>query len=79
MTQKEIDLVFSLTLAIHEDKWFGRRKNVKDRHKVQQWVANELAAQGIYTTPVGSSWGVVITKEKYESNRCRNALKNNKL
>jgi hypothetical protein len=67
MTQKEVDIIFSLTIAVHEREWFGKRKNPVDRNKAQEWVAEQLAlCLGIYTVPIGCSWGAITSKEHYE-------------
>lgn len=67
MTQKEIDVLYNITIAIHEDKWFGKRKQlIRDREEVQKWVAKQLAdALEIYTIPSGMSWGVLVSKESF--------------
>ncbi len=66
MEQKEINLLYNLTITIHEHEWFGKRKKPRDREEVQEWVAKQLADSEIYTTPCGSSWGVLTTKEHYD-------------
>ena len=67
MTQKEVDLLFNLTIVVHENEWFGKRKKPRDREEVQEWVARQLAdAQEIYTIPCGMSWGVITTKERFD-------------
>ncbi len=66
MTQDEINTLFSITISIHQDKFFGKGERI-DRNIVQEWVARQLATNlEIYTIPIGSSWGVLTTKEKYE-------------
>lgn len=66
MTQKNIDAIFSIAITIHEDKWFGKREDKKDREEVQRWVAMQLAeSEQIYTIPCGASWGVITTEEKF--------------
>jgi len=65
MTQQEIDLIFTLTICVHEDKWFGENGKRRDRNEVQEWVAMRLANMcAIYTIPCGMGWGV-ITSRKY--------------
>jgi hypothetical protein len=67
MTQEQIDIIFRLTISIHEDEWFGKRKKPRDREEVQEWVAKTLASSmNIYTTPCGMSWGVLTTKEYFD-------------
>ena len=67
MTQKEIDVLFELTLTVHEKNWFGKRKDKRDRDEVQEWVAKQLAnSLGIYTIPCGASWGVLTTEENFD-------------
>lgn len=67
MTQEEIDILYNLTIVIHEHKWFGIRKKPRDREEVQEWVAKQLAtSMKIYTTPCGSSWGVLCSKEHFD-------------
>lgn len=72
MTQKEIDVIFNITILIHEDKSFTRksifgRSKRADRELVQAWVAKMLAETlEIYTVPSGMSWGVLTSKERYE-------------
>jgi hypothetical protein len=65
MTQKEVDVVFSITSVIFEDKWFKEKTRTRD--EVQKWVAKQLAeANETYTIPIGMSWGVLCNKESYE-------------
>ncbi len=67
MTQQEIDIIFNLTILIHEDKYFGKPKGRLDRNKLQAWVTKQLAdSLNVYTIPCGSSWGVIATKKEYE-------------
>lgn len=68
MTQKEIDFLYNITLLIHEDDWFGKRKKgtKRDREEVQAWVAKMLAQMGIYTIPIGMSWGVLVEKHAFD-------------
>lgn len=67
MTQSEVDVVFSITITIHQEKYFGKRIDPLDRDELQRWVAKQLAdALNIYTTPVGSCWGIITTKDKYD-------------
>ena len=67
MTQKELDVIFEIAITLHENEWFGKRNEPKDRETVQEWVAAMLADNlNIYTIPCGVSWGVLTTKEEYE-------------
>lgn len=77
MTQKEVDYIFSITIMIHEDKWFYENKGKRglfgelpkrrDREEVQEWVAQQLATCfGVYTVPCGMSWGVIVDKDYYD-------------
>lgn len=67
MTQEQIDILYSMTILIHEHEWFGKRKKPKNRNEVQEWVSKKLASCiGVYTTPCGMSWGVLTTKEDFE-------------
>ena len=66
MTQEEINIIFNITILIHEDEWFGKRKNPRDREEVQEWVAKQLANNmNVYTIPRGMSWGGITTEEKF--------------
>lgn len=62
--QEIIDVIFSITLSIHENKWFKEKERTRD--EVQEWVAKQLADFGIYTMPCGASWGILINEEKYK-------------
>ncbi len=62
MTQKEINLIYNLTITIHIEPWF---KN-KSREEVQEWVREQLAEYNIFTIPMGMSWGVLCNKESYK-------------
>ena len=63
--QEIIDVIFSITLSIHENKWFKEKERTRD--EVQEWVAKKLAScMDIYTTPCGMSWGILTTKEKFD-------------
>jgi len=64
MTQKEIDLVYSLTIMILEDPCFKENKRTRD--EVQAWVTKQLGNNGICTRPIGQSWGVICSKENME-------------
>ena len=64
MTQKEIDLVYELTICIYQDKWF--KKKERTREEVQDWVRQQLAISKIYTMPCGMSWGVLCSKKLYD-------------
>lgn len=66
MTQEEINLLYQLTITIHEHEWFGKRKKPRDREEVQEWVAKKLAFLDIYTIPCGMSWGILTTKEDFD-------------
>lgn len=85
MAQDILDTLFSITIAIHEHEWFGKRNNPKDRDEVQKWVAKQLAStHQIYTIPCGASWGVITTKQKFneywgyiEDSNYKSALENN--
>ena len=67
MTQEQVNTLYNMTILIHEDEWFGKRKHKRDRNEVQEWVAKKLAScMGIYTTPCGMSWGVLCSKEHFD-------------
>lgn len=76
MDNKEINLLFNLTILIHEDKWFEDNKSKgwfsnnkprRSREEVQEWVAKQLAKNlQIYTIPCGMSWGVLTDKEQFD-------------
>ena len=67
MTQEEINVLYSITITIHQEEWFGKRKKPMDRDKVQEWVAKQLAeALDIYTIPQGMSWGVLVDKKTFD-------------
>jgi hypothetical protein len=67
MTQEEINMLYDLTILIHEHEWFGKRSGSRSREEVQEWVAKKLAScMCIYTIPLGSSWGVLCNKEDFE-------------
>ncbi|MFW6247111.1 MAG: hypothetical protein ACOC22_02985 [bacterium] len=77
MTQKELDTLFEITITIHEDQWFGKRKNPRSREEVQEWVTKQLAeSQGIYTIPCGMSWGALTTKQRFDEYWRENGNKN---
>lgn len=66
MTQEEINTLYEITIMIHENDWFGKRKKPKDRELVQEWVAQTLAnTLQIYTIPVGMSWGMKVDENTY--------------
>jgi len=66
INQELIDLIFSITINIHEHSWFKEKNRTRD--EVQNWVSEQLKNCSIYTFPSGSSWGVLTTKEFYEEN-----------
>ena len=63
MDQRDVDFLFNVTIIIHEDEWFGKRKNKRDRNEVQNWVAEKLKEHGVDTEPIGMSWGVIVSPE----------------
>ena len=67
MTQEEVNLIFNITILIHEHPWFKEKK--RTRNEVQNWVTEKLAENRIYTVPVGMSWGVLCNKETYDDSR----------
>lgn len=63
MTQEQVNTFYNMTILIHEDEWFGKRKHKRDRNEVQEWVAKKLTScMGIYTTPCGMSWVYYVVK-----------------
>ena len=67
MNQEQVNVLFNITILIHEDAWFGKRATSRNRETVQAWVTEQLADHmGVYTKPCGSSWGVLCTKEEFE-------------
>ena len=66
INQELIDLIFSITINIHEHSWFKEKNRTRD--EVQEWVSKQLKNNNIYTLPIGSSWGILTTKENYEEN-----------
>lgn len=42
MTQEEINILYELTITIHEHSWFGKRKKPRDGDEVQEWVSKQL-------------------------------------
>lgn len=63
--QKILATIMSITILIHEDKFF-KRPDI-NRNDVQAWVRKQLAdIHEIYTIPVGSSWASFVSKEEYE-------------
>lgn len=67
MTQDEVNKIFAITISIHEDEYFGKKGKRLDREKAQAWVSKQLADSfGVYTVPVGSSWGSIVDKEYYD-------------
>lgn len=63
MTQKEIDLVFNITIVLYEHPWFKEKERTRD--EVQNWVREKLGNHEIFTIPVGMSWGLLVSKEHY--------------
>lgn len=67
MTQEEVNLIFNITILMHEHPWFKEKKRTRD--EVQNWVTEKLAENEIYTVPVGMSWGVLCSKERYDDRK----------
>ena len=65
MTQQEVNLLFNITILIHENEILKK----KDREELQTWVAQQLADNEIYTVKSGMSWGVLVDKEFYFNNK----------
>jgi len=57
MTQKELDLVYNITILIYENEWFKAKERTRD--EIQEWVRQQLELAGILSWPVGCSWGVL--------------------
>lgn len=73
MTQNELNTIFSITISIHENKFFGNDSRI-DREIVQEWVAKQIAISlEIFTIPIGSSWGVITTEDKYKEYWSKNS------
>lgn len=67
MTQQEINTLYEITITLHENEWFGKRRKPRDREEVQEWVAKQLASSlKIYTIPCGMSWGVLVDKQRFD-------------
>ena len=67
MNQEQINILYEMTIMIHEDVWFGKRKEKRDRDEVQEWVSKTLASNmDIYTIPCGMSWGILVSKERFD-------------
>lgn len=67
MTQKEVDVLFEMMLEIHENNWFGTRNKPKRRDVMYEWVSKQLAKNlEVYTIPIGASWGVLVSKERFD-------------
>lgn len=67
--QDFINVLFEITITIHEDSWFKDKKRTRD--EVQNWVAEKLAENGIYTVPVGASWGMLVSETFYKEQKCQ--------
>lgn len=61
MTQKELDLVYNITILIYENEWFKAKERTRD--EVQEWVREQLEKAGILSWPVGMSWGMLCSPE----------------
>jgi hypothetical protein len=79
MTQKELNVIFSITISIHENNWFTggkvetrdskifKKPKRRDRDQVQEWVSKQLSESlDIYTIPCGMSWGTEVSKEIFD-------------
>lgn len=60
MTQEEVDLVYSITIAMYEHPWFKEKSRTRD--EVQNWVREKLSAHGILTVPSGMAWESCVVK-----------------
>lgn len=69
MTQYELDVVFGITSTIYMEPWFKEKE--RTLAEVQAWVAEQLAFYGIFTVPVGASWGILTNKETYDDRQLR--------
>lgn len=70
MTNEEIQAVNAMLITLHMNKYFDKSLqepvNRIDIEDVVAWSAVQLASIGIYTAPVGSSWGINVSKDTYE-------------
>ena len=65
MTQKELDVIFNITIMIYENPWFKKKERTRD--EVQAWVSKQLAeAVEVYSIPMGMSWGHLVEEEQYD-------------
>ena len=60
--RKLFDVIFEIGLTIHEHPFF---KN-KSTQEVAEWITDQLNKNGFYNLPIGSCWGVPVSKEVYE-------------
>ena len=58
--QKLVDICFSVGLMIHSTNHF----ETMTQEEVAAWIAKQLEACGFPTIPMGSSWGVLVEKER---------------
>jgi hypothetical protein len=61
--QELVNLCFSMVLAATDNKIFCKRP----RGERMAWVANQLRSMGYDTTPVGMSWGMLVSPELRET------------
>jgi hypothetical protein len=61
--QKLIDICFQLVMTLHNHQDFLASKS---RDEIAAWVANTYRDCGFPTTPIGSSWGVLIERTRNE-------------
>ena len=59
--QKLIDIMFEVAITINKN---SKSFQHLDNEELAEWVAKQLKACGFPTEPVGSSWGVLINKDK---------------
>ncbi len=59
---KLFDAIFQIGLTIHTHPAFKG----KPTEEVAKWIATQLNDCGFYNIPIGSCWGVPVSKELYE-------------
>lgn len=60
--QKLVDICFQLVLVATSSESFCKKTNPEKA----EWVADQLRGCGFDTKPCGSSWGVLVPKDRIE-------------
>lgn len=58
-----IDLTYSIAISLHQNRQSSKDMSTEE---VAEWVRRQLLLCGYPTIPVGSCWGRLVSKARYD-------------